>query len=285
MESAAVIAADFETSVREHVRKLLVSGKLEVPLQPEVAAKVIAASDEIFDFRQVSTQVHRDQALAGHVLRIANSVAISGHSKIVSIQQALVRLGTRRVKELVVAVAMKAPIFSSKRHTRCAEFIWKEALATSFFARELARHARRNPEAAFLCGLLHTVGKQAVLRVVTELESAQGWDLQESIIKETINDFYVSTGERLIRPWSLPSSVAEAIRCHQRPEDALHHKDMVTIVAVARNMANAMLQGANAKELSELPDYGLLHFYPDDVEKILTHLEAAQVYLTAKTTC
>ena len=282
LESIAAVTAHVDTQkMRERIQALLASGKLEVPLQPEVAATVIASSDESFDFRRVSEQVHRDQALAGHVLRIANSVAISGRCRIVSLQQALVRLGTRRVKELVVAVVMKTRIFRSNRHANQAEVIWREAAATAFVAREIARHIRRNPESAFLCGLLHSVGKPIVLNLLAELEKEQEQCLSEETVRTLIEEFYVLGGERLIRPWALPPSVAEAIRCHQHPESAQQHKEMVTIIAVAKEMAALVLSEASDEELVSQPKYASLHLYPDDVEQILRRVNDVRTYIEA----
>lgn len=282
LESIAAVSAQVDTQkMRERIQALLAGGKLEVPLQPEVAATVIASSDESFDFRRVSEQVHRDQALAGHVLRIANSVAISGRCRIVSLQQALVRLGTRRVKELVVAVVMKTRIFRSNRHASQAELIWREAAGTAFISREIARHIRRNPESAFLCGLLHSVGKPIVLNLLAELEKEQDHCLEEDSVRALIDEFYVPAGERLIRPWGLPPSVAEAIRCHQSPENAQQHKEMVTIIAVARELASLILSEATDDELRNQPSYSALHLYPDDVEQILRRVNDVRTYIEA----
>ena len=266
----------------EQLRARLASAALEVPLLPEVAAAVIAGGDEAFDFRKVSEQVHRDQALAGHVLRIANSAALGGTgAHIVSLQQALVRLGTRRVRELVMAVVMKTRIFRSNRHLNLAKSIWREAAGTAFMAREIARFMRRNPESAFLCGLLHNVGKPIVLQVISDVESIEDRPLDEATIERFVMEFYCAAGQRLVGPWHLPAPVSEAINFHLQPTHAPSHKELVIITAVASKLTPLILQGASLETLAQLSVYDELHLYSEDIQAILAHVDGARAYVEA----
>lgn len=56
--------------------KKLERGDIELPLLPQVASQVMAlTSDPSADAAKLSALIHQDQALAAHVLRIANSPA------------------------------------------------------------------------------------------------------------------------------------------------------------------------------------------------------------------
>lgn len=275
--------ADPEARADHPIRARLATAALEVPLLPEVAATVIAESDEDFDFRKVSEQIHRDQALAGHVLRIANSAAISGRAtRIVSLQQALVRLGTRRVKELVLAVVMKTRIFRSHRHAARAQSIWREAAAAGCFAREIAKELRKSPETAFLCGLLHTIGKPVVLQMVTEVERQERTELSDEVVDRLIEAHYVEAGERLVSAWSLPETVAAAIVYHREPRAAPVHRDLALVAAAAGAIASRLLLGGDAiGDVSALPIFEELNLYPDDVLRILESRDRVSAYLEA----
>src|SRR5262245_30521979 len=70
--AADAAAAALDAAVAER----LASGKLDLPLLPRVASQVIAlVGDAKADANQLAALIHRDPALAGHVLRIANSPA------------------------------------------------------------------------------------------------------------------------------------------------------------------------------------------------------------------
>src|SRR5438552_15043039 len=77
------------TGTFELVRARLVAriegGEIELPLLPQVAGQVILmTADEKSDASKLSALIHQDQALAGHVPRIANSAALAGSSPILS---------------------------------------------------------------------------------------------------------------------------------------------------------------------------------------------------------
>ena len=84
------------------------SGKIKVPILPRVAGQVLKltnnADAEMEDFSRL---IHTDQALASHVLRIANSAAFSRGTQIISLKQAVARLGMRLLAEIAVAISVQ----------------------------------------------------------------------------------------------------------------------------------------------------------------------------------
>jgi len=70
--------------------KRLERGEIELPLLPQVASQVMAlTSDPSADAAKLSSLIHQDQALAAHVLRIANSPAYMPRSPVASLQHCL----------------------------------------------------------------------------------------------------------------------------------------------------------------------------------------------------
>lgn len=268
--------------IEARLTERLAEPNLEVPLLPEVAATVISDTDEEFDFRKVSEQIHRDQALAGHVLRVANSVANAGRAaRIVSLQQALVRLGTRRVKELVLAVVMKTRIFRSNRHGARAQQIWRDAVSSACLARELARQLKRNPDSAFLCGLLHTVGKPVVLQIVSEFER-HGRPLEADDLDRLLVHHHLRAGARLVSTWGLPDTVATTIEFLETPERAPAHRELVCIVAAAGIVGPRLVEDEPTESLARDPSVGRLQVGPDEMARALDrHRERVCQYVEA----
>ena len=72
------------------------SSNLELPVMPRVASKVFTlTNDPKSEVSDLSKLIHSDQSIASHVLRIANSAAYGGGEQIVSLQQAVTRLGMK----------------------------------------------------------------------------------------------------------------------------------------------------------------------------------------------
>lgn len=268
MESSDPALEDAEAFV---VARLSQARAVELPILPEVAAAIIAESGESFDFNRVCAGVERDQALAGHVLRIANSAYFAGRAQRVgSLKQALVRLGTERIRELVLAVVMKNRLFRTRRYEGLAQRYWKQAGVAASLGRELGRMLRRNPEQAFLCGLLHTVGKPVVLQILGELESTLG-PMPEDGVRHLVEAHHVEAGSRLVNSWSLPPFLGVVVAHQADPETAPAHRELVRIAVAAGALAPGLLDGAPDEELVAHPAIAGLHIYPDEAAALLAN--------------
>src|SRR5690348_9088012 len=94
------------------LRDRIAAGTLELPVLPEVAAEVVARTGrEECDLRALADLVRRDQAMATHFLRVANSPLYLPKTKIVSLQQALARLGMSAVREIALLISVKTRTF------------------------------------------------------------------------------------------------------------------------------------------------------------------------------
>ena len=96
----------------ERLGDQLLGGELALPLLPEAALRVVeAARSEQSDARRVAAIVQCDPSLASHVLRIANSAAYSPRVPIVSLNQAVSRLGMDALTSISLSVAQRRDLF------------------------------------------------------------------------------------------------------------------------------------------------------------------------------
>ena len=80
--------------IADKLQEGLNSSSLKLPKIPRVASKVFTlTNDPHAEVSDLSKLIHSDQSIASHVLRIANSAAYGGGDQIVSLQQAVARLG------------------------------------------------------------------------------------------------------------------------------------------------------------------------------------------------
>lgn len=98
----------FEAGLHDHME----NGKLDLPLLPDVVLEVInlSTSDDS-DPRKLASILHRNQTLAGHVIRVANSPAYTPCMPIVSLQQAVSRLDMTQPSEIAYTVSVHSRIF------------------------------------------------------------------------------------------------------------------------------------------------------------------------------
>ncbi|MBX3705986.1 MAG: HDOD domain-containing protein [Pseudomonadales bacterium] len=256
-------------SLGARIESELRAGKLELPMLPNVAAEVLASSvDEQTDAARLAALIQRDQSLASHVLRITNSAALRGTTEIVSLQQAIARLGMVRIRELAVSVAVRGALMLRGPYQAAADEIWRTSLAAGLWAREVARATRKSVEIAYLCGLLHRIGAPVVLHRLGELAPAlDGIAVQGLLARCT-----TPAGMALARAWALPEPVAAAIEFLATPEAAGRHADLVAAAALGAAAARHDAADPTTLDvLAAMPAAARLNLYTDDLEALLQH--------------
>lgn len=262
--------------LRARLEAEVTSDDLDLPLLPDSAAQVLSAcnSDDC-DARGLAELISRDPSLASHVLRVANSTAYAPEEPIVSLQQAVSRLGIGTLCGIAVSVVAQGEVFDLPGQEARLEALWRHSAMTAAWCREVARLRRRNVERAFLAGLLHDVGKPIVLEALVGLGRLAGLELAEEVIDEWIDEFHPEVGARLLEAWGLPVWVREAARHHHAPEEATEHADEVRTVRLADLMAHAT-DPDDAERLEALRGdgaVGALGIYVDELGELLERTE------------
>jgi putative nucleotidyltransferase with HDIG domain len=251
----------------------LAGGELRLPLLPRVASQVIAlVGNSKTDASQLAELIHRDPALAGHVLRIANSPAYIPRMPIVSLQQAVSRLGLNVVTEIAFAASVQGGVFRVPGYEPVLHQLWRHALASGALAKEIARARRLNVESAFLCGLLHAVGKPALLQLINDVAGADKVALDDARLFALLDDLHTIVGTRIAEQWGLPKPVTAAIEHYARYALAGGFRQEAMITCLADRIATHILDPSafgGDDRFRDTPVIAELNLYPDDVTGLL----------------
>lgn len=267
----AIVPADpKEAEVLRRVEARLQSGKYQLPVLPATLLRVIELANRPEpDLKQVSDGIRTDAAVAGEVLSLVNSAAYAAASPIKDLHRAVVHVGSRRVRNLLLAVAARLTVFRSADMER-AQRLWLHSLATAVLGRAIARAASSDPEEAFLAGLLHDVGKTVVLGLVTEEERANpGYRVALRTVDRLCEEGHTGTGARIAREWNLSPGLVEAIEQHHgvRP----FSPPLVAITALGNDICGFLGLGCakRATDLSRHPAFGILGLDRDRSHRLL----------------
>jgi putative nucleotidyltransferase with HDIG domain len=278
MPSACETAADRLTATQQlqvEIERRLEAGPLELPMLPHVATQILAGGlNDTTDIRALSELLQRDQALAGHTLRVANSAAYGATARVQSIQQALFRIGLAQMREIVVAVALKSRVFQTGGHADLVGNLWQHSAVAGICAKEIARTLRYNVEGAFVCGLLHDVGKAVILALVLDVCRSTRTPVPREACLEILAHHHARIGRTLAERWALPEQVVESIALHHTPEAAERHGQAVQVTCLADLLAHAALASDETDEteratLKAHPVCGALNLYPEDLDALL----------------
>lgn len=245
--------------------------ELELPMLPEAAARVIAlCDDEDSDARALEAVLERDPSLTACVLKVANSALYASSEPIVSLQHAVSRLGMGTVRNLALTESLRTRLFDVPGHAATVGDIWDHCALAAVFAREIARKQRRNVEAAFLCGLIHDVGRSVVLQTVLRMPRSCG-TLSEEQIELAMDVHHARVGARLVQTWGLADWTAAAVEHHHDPDSAVPHEDLARITRLADLLADWVnTPGSEASDFPvDDPVIVALNLYPDDVDALL----------------
>jgi HD-like signal output (HDOD) protein len=260
----------------EQVERTLVEridkDQIDLPVLPQVAGKVMAlANDPAADAARLSALIHQDQALAAHVLRVANSPAYMPRTPIASLQHAVAMLGVNQLSEIAVTISLKSGAVKIPGHEADVKQLWRHALASGAYAKEIARTRRFNVESAYLCGLLHAVGKPVVLKTVTTIAAELHIPLEPSVVASFLDGFHSRIGSLIATEWALPPQVAEAITYYVAYEQAPSYRQEVMMTCLADRLATYLLipDSFDDNQLRDHTVFADLNLYPNDIDALL----------------
>lgn len=228
-------------------------------------------SDPNADLRELSALIHRDQALAGHVLRIANSAAYAGSVPIVSLQQAVTRLGMQLLAEIALALSVQGETFHVPNFQNEVKRLWRHSLASGTYGKEVARLKRQNVEGQFLCGLLHTVGKPVVLQSVAEWQKETHETLDLETVRSIMDEFHCEIGALIASTWKLPQQVQISCSFYPRYAEATTFRQETAMTYLSDRLAQWIVSPETSTEdaLRTDPVLTVLNLYPEEVDTLL----------------
>jgi HD-like signal output (HDOD) protein len=267
---------------------------LDLPPPPQVVAEVMrltrgeGAGGDAHDASttELAQLIQRDVALAGQVMRVANSALYARRSPVVTLPQAIAWLGMREIRNIAFAVALKGQVFASAYFRVEMTDLWRESIITALFAQEIARLKRRNVESAYLCGLLHRAGMAVILHNVGAAVVKHRLTPTSEQVFQLAARHETRVGTHLSIAWQLPPAVAAAIAHWSNPPAAELSRTEVMEVALARQISDELRTPGIG---GELPDSMLgpvskwmdeLSIYPDELFSIMA--QRAAIYATAE---
>lgn len=254
------------------IETLIDEGNIEVPMLPEVANKAVTiAQDPDSDANQMAQLISADQSLAGHVMRIANSAAYTPSASLVSLQQAIARLGMGLISEIAVAASIGTKMFHTPGFEQHIAYIWRHALASALWAKEISRTCRRNVETSFLCALLHSIGRPVAVQTTLDLCQKQGLQIQAADVRTLEDSYHQKIAIQILDCWGMPELIKEVVEYFHDHNAAPNATGQIANAKAAAAFATHLLtpEQMSQKQLVELEVLGELNLYADEIEALL----------------
>ncbi len=194
--------------------------------------------------RAIAEAIGYDPAFATRILRAANSPLYMTERRVTTLPGAVLALGNQTINALAIISAAADTFGQSARHAPGVKHLWEHSVATGLLARELSQLlGMRGSEEAFLCGLLHDMGKLLLLRYDAELYSqvleCDDEHLSLRMEQEIYGFTHAQVGALISKRWQLPEEIGYAIYGHHQPSEASQHMFMARLIDVASRIPHA----------------------------------------------
>ena len=210
----------------QHLQKI----ELKVPPPPATFPEIVrmlARTEPVPDTKRLIQVLERDPLTVFWVLRHLNSAYYALRRKVGEIDRAVAMLGHDPICNLVLTevVTQTFQQFDTEFARAVHRHVFLTSVATGYIARSVAYELEiERPELAFSIGLLHQLGRMALLSSDADgycklwKERTIGDEIVSPTREREAEDYdqdYARIGADVARAWKLPEDIIEVIRYHR----------------------------------------------------------------------
>ncbi len=261
-------------AVTESVQSLLLHLR-KLPVIPKLYQEVVSAlQSPDTPFESVAELIAKDPMMTAKMLQVANSTHFALPQPVTSGVEAVMFLGTERVKGLILVQHVFTEFESSRATGLRLDELWKHSLETGACAQAIARwemQSERHAELAFTAGMLHDVGKLLLAgNLPTEFRCAMdiSHDRQMPLHQAERSVFSVSHAEvagMLLAMWRLPIEMVHAVGWHHAPAES-GDKEFSILTAVHAGNVLAHFKTSPGNRSPVIADFDVPYIHQLDVE-------------------
>lgn len=196
----------------------------DIPPMPAVASKALNLIDKPGTTgTELSDVLSKDPALTARVLKIANSAMFSRQRAVTSLNQAVMLIGLKSLKGIVVAATLRQ---FNKDFGGNEQLVWEHSLCAASCSQILAKKRKKHPvDEMFLLALLHSLGKIVILhnedtkkqyaQVLKHVAEKNVFFIEAE--QEIYGFSYPLIGALVAKKWNFSGDTCQAILHHADP--------------------------------------------------------------------
>jgi HD-like signal output (HDOD) protein len=210
----------FERHMLKHVENVLNSRQVPTSDIPKLPATVMEIINDLKNSDTSSAHIvnliKKDPALAGDILRVANSPYYRcSEEPIGSIEKAVLILGYDEINTILTTLIMQPMLEIKPIYFKLfGQQIWEHSQNTATACRLIAKHYAADQFMAYLLGLVHDVGKIIIFQFLVKAYREIDPDLapKSSSFKRIMTDNSEKLSVMVHQQWKLPKDVIFAMQ-------------------------------------------------------------------------
>jgi HD-like signal output (HDOD) protein len=249
-----------------------------LPSLPEVALKVRdVAEDEDTTPQQVVDILSQDASMSARLLQVVNSPLYPSRIVIDDLQMAVTRMGIRKVRDLVMNLAMKQ-MYQPTSEIMDHQFrkAWSTSVEVASICQMMAITVVKDirKEQALLAGLIHNIGSLPILLIA---ENHDDLFQNEDALSSLVQSLQGRVGAMILKSWNFSPELIDVVtQCHNFKYDHTGEANLVDLVQFT------LLQGGFVADEQAPDDWSVIPAFSKvgvDPEVDVVHVEDNQEML------
>jgi len=189
------------------------------------------------DVKRAGKVIRADPSLSAQVLRLCNSPMFGLRSRVISIEQATILIGTERLRSIAMTCSLVDYSGCGLPRDQVMNF-WQHSFLAALLSEYLAKLTEYSEkEQAYIAGLLHDIGQlpQWMLAVEEKKERKTvppaDWTDNTPLERSHFGMDHCEIGSSMALSWNFMPSFVDVLGNHHDPQEAQHDPNLVQIIA------------------------------------------------------
>lgn len=228
--------------MKEKIDELLKDVK-KLPAMSVIVTKVLKmVQDPDVNIQALADEISKDPAITAAIIRLSNTAYYRASKPIRTVPEALMTLGTKTVKEIILLTAAKGILAKDlPGYQLLADQIWLQSLMVAELSTRIAEHKKLNlpRDLVFTSGLLINVGKLVLsqffqpllIKIRNEIETSN--EPFPELEKKYLGYTHMEIGQKLLENWGFPEELIDVVANYTNPENSKVNPLLVSVVHIA----------------------------------------------------
>ncbi len=277
-EPEMVLKGEVRTMVSDIIAKFK-KNDADLPVLPAVVKdiqEVLNSPSSGVD--QLAAVIEKDAVISVRLISIANSALYRGADKIVTVKQAIPRIGAKETQSTVATIANKGLYeVKDRKFSKLMEKLWNHSLASAFAAKNLAEILEVNDtEKYYFMGLTHDIGKVLILKGLGDiLVENHTYNIDD--ILTVAKESHTSFGSSMLRKWGFTDEYSRICLLHASSNFKSTTDADILAINLAGNIAKkagfSITTDPDQLEIATLSSRILLGIEPPDIDHIIENVK------------
>jgi HD-GYP domain-containing protein (c-di-GMP phosphodiesterase class II) len=279
------------THISREVIQQIINKYKKDEIELPVLSKVVQEIQDVMNnpattIDQLASIIERDAVISVRLIAVANSPVYRGAGKVVTVRDAIPRVGVKETHSIVTTISNKS-IYETKdkKFKSIMENLWLHSLASGYIAKALSTELKLGDvEMYYFLGLVHDIGKVLLLKTFNDLH-AKNESLDIGEIMAAIHEAHTSFGGAILRKWGYSEALVRIPLLHEGPDFRRDMDREILVINLASNIADHIGFGLkedrctdpskiSSARLLEV-DLGMIESISENVKKLMDEVSQA----------